>query len=375
MSKAEAIDQYLRDQINDLKEIPKRVRFGWPIGQLQRPASDSWPREMAATQLRPWSGRELLKFADHVARIKEIAAETASVYVFHIHRGRVSITSKTRHLARILPKTMRRMLATRARSYEVLLRAALRHSRHDVSTVLAIDVGDLPRHYEETPIFSFQKKAGHRNILLPDPDFYNWLWYQRFVDPYTYEGKDVRAIFVGSSSGGIVRRDDLEGAAQGIPRIHLAKVFHGNPLVDFKIADATQCDSEETKRLLQQSEFFSGRIHWPEQLRKRFLLSVDGNGATCSRMVLGLLSNSVLIKYRSDSELFYFPALNVGEHYLDAQRSEEIEEIVRSELENPGRFRAVAEAGTKFAKRHLSQGSVLSYTAELVAAYSKIFRY
>ena len=117
-------------------------------------------REMAATQLRSWSGRELLKFADHVARIKEIAAETASVYVFHIHRGRVSITSKTRHLARILPKTMRRMLATRARSYEVLLRAALRHSRHDVSTVLAIDVGDLPRHYEETPIFSFQKRPG-----------------------------------------------------------------------------------------------------------------------------------------------------------------------------------------------------------------------
>lgn len=265
------------------------------------------------------------------------------------------------------------MLVGRARAYRQLLRSALRWTNRNVNVTLAIDVADLPENYADVPVLSFQKRTGYSNILMPDVDFFNGLWYRNFTDPVPYADKRTHACFYGSSTGGIVRMADLGDAACCNERIELAKDLHGNPWVTFKIANATQCDSEETRKSLEQSPFFSKPVDWREQLQNRFIVSVDGNGATCSRVVLALMSNSVLVKYRSDSELFYFPALTAGEHYLAAESGSEIEAIVRGEEANPGQYRSIAESGRRFAKRYLTQGSVLAFTGALISEYEHLF--
>ena len=70
------------------------------------------------------------------------------------------------------------------------------------------------------------------------------------------------------------------------------------------------------------------RIPWSEQYRHMFLLSMDGNGATCSRVISSLKSNSVLIKYQSDSILYYFSALEPGTHFISVNDDRDIEGIL-----------------------------------------------
>jgi hypothetical protein len=59
--------------------------------------------------------------------------------------------------------------------------------------------------------------------------------------------------------------------------------------------------------MLKQQLYFRSWMSWREQLRHRFLLSLDGNGAVCARLAIGLKSNSAVVKYRSPYIFTIFP--------------------------------------------------------------------
>jgi hypothetical protein len=111
-------------------------------------------------------------------------------------------------------------------------------------------------------------------------------------------------------------------------------------------------------------------MSWPQQWESRFLISIDGNGATCSRVALALKSNSALVKYASPFALFYFPKLQAGRDYLAVTAEREIEAIVERELTTPGFHRDIAEAGTRFYERFLDRRRLFAYTALLLSAYA-----
>ena len=100
---------------------------------------------------------------------------------------------------------------------------------------------------------------------------------------------------------------------------------------------------------------------------------MDGNGATCSRVVIALKSNSALIKYRSDYGLYYFPAMVAGRDYIEAASDRDVTDTVNAELAAPGHFTAVATAGQAFAARYLGKASVLDYTGALLRDYARIY--
>lgn len=376
MTSLSSLNAFLRDCIHACKERPKLIRFGWlpkrhPFLSEKTIGFDI--QLLVDSQLNTWRHRPRPCGRSLLTKLDAVSETTPSLSLLRIDGQRVRMASRPSPQLGKLPKTMRRMLTGRVRAYCTLVRSALRWTNRNVNVTLAIDVADLPENYADVPVFSFQKRTGYSNILMPDVDFFNGLWYRNFGDPVPYADKRTHACFYGSSTGGIVRMSDLGDAACCNERIELAKDLHGNPWVTFKIANATQCDSEETRKWLEQSPFFSKPVDWREQLQNRFIVSVDGNGATCSRVILALMSNSVLVKYRSDSELFYFPALTAGEHYLAAESGSEIEAIVRGEEANPGQYRSIAESGRRFAKRYLTQGSVLAFTGALISEYEHLF--
>ncbi len=237
-------------------------------------------------------------------------------------------------------------------------------SGNEGSFDFALDVGDRHGDAEEFPIFGFQKPESAHSILLPDPDFFQFDWYRHDDDPFTYEAKEIRACFAGASTGGRLNADAIRNLQ--IPRLRAAAYFHGNPDVRFRIAAAVQCESLDVASLLREQPYFGPRIPWRDQLQSRFLISMDGNGATCSRMAKSLLSNSAVIKFRSPHHLFYFPALEAGREYLSVKSEVEVEPIIQKERDQPGTYRSVAQAGHLFAKRFLSAASVFSYTALLM---------
>ena len=263
------------------------------------------------------------------------------------------------------------MFAKRVNHYGTLLAEALRGGQRRRFS-LAIDLRDIPHDDAALPVFAFQRVRGGGNPLLPDVDFFHHGWYLDEHDPLTYDEKSISACFAGASTGqAVLSADDVRRRAT--PRLALAEAFLHSTRVRFRIAAAVHCDSAETEALLRAQPWFSAPIGWGEQLRSRFLISVDGNGATCSRVVKSLRSHGVLLKFASEHELYYFPLLEPGRHCLVVHEAADVERILDDEEARPGRHAALPRAANAFAAQVLGAGAVLAYTRHLLDAYCAVY--
>jgi len=150
-------------------------------------------------------------------------------------------------------------------------------------------------------------------------------------------------------------------------------MFRGDPLVDFRLPLIVQCDTKETEDAIRALGFGEGKASWPDQLKSKFLISVDGNGATCSRVVIALKSNSVLLKYRSVNLLYYFSGLNEYFHYIPVNDAIDIRQIVKAERRSPGLCKSISEHGSDFYLKYLTAEASKRYAATLLEQYARIF--
>ncbi|HEY6512941.1 MAG TPA: glycosyl transferase family 90 [Burkholderiaceae bacterium] len=328
---------------------------------------------LVAVQTAYWEHRPLLAEAAAHQALRDLNDRSISAFVLSVRGQHVRLWNKSfppeQERAR---RDEQRGFSKRALLYRAFIEKALRRSNAQASFDLALDVNDFPADAAELPIFSFQKSRGAHNPLLPDVDFFQCKWYREDHDRLLYEDKANSACFVGSSTGSWLDVEDIR--TPETPRLRAAAHFNGNPRVMFRIANAVHCRSEEAKALLMSQPYFSSQVGWEEQLRHRFLISMDGNGAACSRLVKGLLSNSVVIKYDSPYDLYYFPALRPGSDYLLAEKDEDVERFVEAEAASPGSFKQVAQSGRRFADKYLTIGSVMDYTARLLSAFAALTR-
>jgi len=137
--------------------------------------------------------------------------------------------------------------------------------------------------YRHIPSFAFQKVRGSAVILLPDVDLLSIdLDDPSLEDGFGFEAKVKHAMFVGSTTG---RTIDAEVVLSGKhERLRAAVSFKDTPAVTFELPGIAQCDSPETERLIENLGITGRRRSWHEQFGSRYLISIDGNGATCSRV-------------------------------------------------------------------------------------------
>jgi hypothetical protein len=159
-----------------------------------------------------------------------------------------------------------------------------------------------------------------------------------------------------------------------IPRVRAALHFRGDPNVSFLLPNVVQTDSPKVAELLRTMNIGVGQppIPWAKQLESKFILSMDGNGATCSRLAVALASNSVLVKYDSDNLLYYFQGLRPWQHFIPVSRHEQVTEVVEREREYPGLFAKISEAGRRFHSAFLVREAAKYYTARLLTLYSEL---
>ncbi|WDF72762.1 glycosyl transferase family 90 [Novosphingobium sp. KACC 22771] len=260
----------------------------------------------------------------------------------------------------------------RAPWYLHLFRMVLAEGNFLFEGTLAMSLEDLAEESKDFPIFSFQKKFGSNLILLPDIDTLQFNFYEDAQDDTRqYDDKSSSGIFIGATTG--MAHSEESVAALVSQRLRSGVFFRDKPEVEFRLPMICQCLTPEAHQAIEALGFGVGPGDWAEQFEHKFLLTMDGNGATCSRVVIGLKSNSVPIKYLSPHQLYYFDALRPWYHYIPAYKDEDVLNVIHAERQRPGMFRHIARHGQKFYADFLSRKPTLAYTGQLLNAYFSCF--
>lgn len=342
--------------------------------------SDDYPEEAAVDVLRSWCLRELafwlgakLSGSAVADGFAEANRTLKSVFLVDISGRTAHVRDKPTfyHRTELDDPDSPHSAIDRINRYKRHIEEALAQYGLDLETVIAIDIGDKPHARVDTPIFGFQKERSSPAILLPDIDFLRENFYRNpaFLDQTPYEQKSTSAIFVGSTSGGgLITMQAVRNLS--VPRIRSAVYFKGNQDVEFRLPAIVQCDSVETEDLIRSLGICGDRVAYVAQFHHKFIISIDGNGATCSRIAVALRSNSVLLKYESPNVLYYFDRLIPWVHYIPIFQDRDVQNAIALERESPGIFASIAQASTEFCTRFLSSSMINRYTATLLTMYA-----
>jgi len=323
---------------------------------------DTWTPRRHLHALSGWCEHELAPWHQRGSEsgLHDLNAAHPWVFMFRI----------TRHGATLVEKSNADAPGQRRAGY--YLRFLDRVARQaGVEVLIAADLNDAPMASTGIPLFSFQKPTGSPNILMPDIDFlkptHNSLPAWPTADWRPWSRKSHSAVFAGATTGGRVTRQAVDRLS--LPRLRAGVFFQDKPEVVFRLPLLVACDSAETEATLRAMGFGVGPLTWREQFRHRCILSMDGNGATCSRVVIALRSNSVLLKYNSDHQLHYFAALTPWRHYVPIAQDSDVLDILQKPTAD---LHAIAREGRRFARTFLTRRAIERYMATLLRLYADL---
>ncbi|HEY3500003.1 MAG TPA: glycosyl transferase family 90 [Polyangiaceae bacterium] len=229
-----------------------------------------------------------------------------------------------------------------------------------------VDVGDrLDLAVEHAPVLVYCRRREARGQVLV-PDFEALRGHEsleRAIDRASrenpWERKRPLAFWRGAPTGG--RYD--QPAWREIPRARLVELSLRRPdLVDARFTSRTH-GADRNEELAKRGAFAESVS--PEQsLGFRYLIDVDGNASSWSRVVWTLRSNSLLLKQASPYVQWFYPWLEAGRHFVEiASDMSDLEAKLAWAREHDGEARAVADAGSTFAKDRLGRAPTVAYLA------------
>ncbi len=293
------------------------------------------------------------------------------IFLFDFAEGEVRIRPKP-HYGADETQTRAHPLVSRACQYRDFFGLVARACGLRAGGTLAMTMEDYVHRTFDVPVFGFQKKHGSHQVLVPDIDAVRSGFYASVPDdPLAYDDKRIAAVFAGSTSGEYHSVESI--AARSCQRLRSGLFFRDVAEVEFRLPKIVHCLSPEAEQTIRALGFGVGLMDWREHLNYRFLLSMDGNGATCSRVALGLKSNSVLVKYGSPFALYYFPGLIAGQHFLQVDDDPDVLALIERERDQPGLYRSVAAQGRQFFDTFLSAQASIAYAGHILRGYFELF--
>ncbi|MCX7099439.1 MAG: glycosyl transferase family 90 [Methylococcales bacterium] len=322
-----------------------------------------------ASEFIYWKSRNLQPH-NVVTRLHELSETYTFFYLIKIQDGYVSLVEKN---------NAGKLAAMRIEFYLDFFRKVIHKMQIHQNMIFGICVADREIKDCNVPTFSFQKDIFENGFLLPDIDFLDLDFYKdnRFnFDEKEFCQKKNSAIFVGSTTGapyldGVGRFYDKDTIIKGlIPRVNSALYFKESEIVNFYLPSIVQSKDNEARDYLKNLGFGDDiRISYQDQFKHKFIISMDGNGATCSRVALTLKHKSILLKYDSDSILFYFKKLVPFYHYIPIKQNCDIENIVTIE-NNHELFSYIIKNANDFYEKNLTENALIEYTGSLLYFYA-----
>ena len=331
------------------------------------------PETIDDAVIESWCARELffwqaerLSFSAVSKELRRRHDSQPMQFLYHIRDGRVSLADKD-------AATPDKVPVWRPPLYLKFLNEVVSEYCADLETDVLLHVGDGGVTRESVPIFAFQKHVGANAILMPDVDFLEMDFYESqrdLLDEAEYNSKSCSAVFAGSTTGKKITKTMIQ--ERQLPRLRSALFFKDEPSVDFRLPVITRDTPDDAKAALWELGFGRGdRLSYPDQFGHKFIISLDGFGATCSRLPIVLRSNSALLKYDSPHLLYYFPGMMPWLHYIPIPSDGDVNRIIQIESRWPGTFERIAREGKEFANKFLVRPQVMKYTACLLRAYAE----
>jgi hypothetical protein len=142
----------------------------------------------------------------------------------------------------------------------------------------------------------------------------------------------------------------------------------------FKLPGVVQCDSKETEEYLRSFDFCKNeRTSWQQQYKYKYIISLDGNGATCSRVALTLKSGSLLLKYNSKNILYYFKGLHPWVHYIPISCEQDVENVIKMSMTHGDFHQKISQNASLFYENVLSKINIYKYAAVLINEFYGLF--
>lgn len=323
-------------------------------------------RRWARDELRHWQRTDCRRVPLE-EKLRDLADRSPSMRLYRFENNQVAL------LPPVAGASDRDAKTARAELYLGFFRSVAERLPGELTATICVCPRDRPADAGDLPVFRFQRASADGSPLIPDVDFLACDYYQApdYRDVLPYDRKAVAVIFSGSTTGAQI--DEATALACDTPRLRAARVFEHQPGVDFRLPEIVQCRDDEARSILAGYGFCRRpRLTWQEQFQRRFLLSIDGNGATCSRVAIALASQCVLMKYDSDFSLYYFRAMQPYRHYLPVRTEADVLAHLDEEVKRPGRFAAIARAGTALARRYLTRRRIEEYMALLIEEYARL---
>jgi hypothetical protein len=118
----------------------------------------------------------------------------------------------------------------------------------------------------------------------------------------------------------------------------------------------------EANAALVGSEWRSSEVSPADSVAWRYLIDVDGNSSSWSRLRWLLRSGSLVLKQSSDFLQWYYRWLEPRRHYVPvAHDLTDVVATVEWARINDGAARAIAEQGRRFAHAHLGRAEAFLY--------------
>lgn len=329
--------------------------------------------EAVSAQLMYWrNGRLDQNYIEK--KLVEKSSACASIFSYRIHSGSVDIIDKVFCDSGFAYTEEMKVLVSRAHIYREMITSAILKYPIYRDICIAIDVGDMANDQRDLPIFTFQKRRDQASILLPDFEFSQYGFSRpSFARAIPYLEKKTMAVFAGSTTGaGHISMEVAREAAA--PRLRAHRFFKRHTEVDFRLPAIVQTGGDEVDAYLRSQGLGEPPMNWDEAFRHKFIISIDGNGATCSRLAFAIDSTSVLLKYASDNILYWTDLLKPDVHYIPIYRDEQILDIVRHEYENRERYLMMTDSAREFADQFLARSTIEMYISVLLNNYGSIFR-
>ena len=228
-----------------------------------------------------------------------------------------------------------------------------------------VDVGDrLDLGVEHAPVLVYCRR-GEARSQITIPDFEALRGHEsleRAIDRASrenpWEAKLPIAFWRGAPTGGRYDRPEW----RQIPRARLVALSLARPdLIDARFTSRSH-GADQNPEL--DAGAFAERVPPERSLGCRFLVDVDGNASSWSRVVWTLRSNSLLLKQSSSYVQWFYPWLEAGKHYLElAPDLSDLEAKIEWAREHDVESRAIAEAGSRFARERLGRTATVAYLA------------
>lgn len=217
-------------------------------------------------------------------------------------------------------------------------------------------------------VYAKNKDFKHQSLI---PDYYQtggYSWQLKPIADYTpVHEKKPEVCFYGASTGNcaVAENDRINACLWSIDHRHCSKFYITNLCqIDSKTLD--DCVGVKAKAIL------TNPISIQEQLKSRFVMSIDGNTAAWDRPVWIMQSKCPLFKYESPNVLWYYPAMKADVHYIDVPNLESIPNLVHEYLNQQQRCADIVERANIFVQEYCCRSSHVNYMRELLCAAKEI---